>query len=112
MCDNPHTLRGRSGFWKLGQFTHSAAFVPRSMSNIVADLYGREAIMCLSHVQCRVHTIAAVFFSEQTRSLYHCHGISRAAVVGAGLMAGKTIQRNGQANGSDMVDSKGICIKE
>lgn len=37
--------------------------------------------------------------------------ISRAALVGAGSMAGKTVQRVGQANGSDIVDSKGICIK-
>lgn len=40
----------RSSFWKLGDVTHSAAFVPRSKSNIVADLYARTASMCFSHV--------------------------------------------------------------
>lgn len=29
----------QSGFWKLGDVSHSAALVPMSKSNIVADLY-------------------------------------------------------------------------
>lgn len=37
----------RSGFWKLGDVTHSVAFIPRSKSNIVADLM-QERLPCVS----------------------------------------------------------------
>lgn len=50
IADVPHPEHSRSGFWKLEQFTRSAAFVPLPKSNNVAELHSRLAFICLSHV--------------------------------------------------------------
>lgn len=48
IADVPRSEHLRSGFWKLGEFTHSAALIPLSEFNNVAELHSRLAFMCLS----------------------------------------------------------------
>lgn len=53
IADVPHPEHLWSSFWKLWEFTHSAALVCLSKSDNVAELHSRLAFMCLSHYDAK-----------------------------------------------------------